>query len=104
MISGEVQERNIGKGILAGVVGGLIGTIVMTQFQNALSAASQALKQGDVNEKQESDQKSQSKPEAEDSTMKAAGKITAVAGTRFLTNRRKSSGRWCTIRSEPSSA
>ena len=61
------------KGLVAGAAGGLAATIVMSQFQNAWSRASKALEKNKNSQQADDEQ-------AEDATMKAAGKLAKAAG------------------------
>lgn len=74
------------RGVLSGAIGGLVGTIMMTQFQSAWSKAAQELKPERRNDLPESD------GEKEDATMKAAGKIAALAGRELSHDTKKKLG------------
>lgn len=83
----EMHERELGKGVLAGLVGGLIGTVVMTAFQNVWSKAAQALKSDQSGSQSKAEQS-----ESEDTTMKAVGKIAALAGRQLSHEQKKTFG------------
>lgn len=74
------------RGLLSGAIGGLVGTIIMTQFQSAWSKAAQELKPERRYDLPESDR------EKEDATMKAAGKIAALAGRELSHDAKKKLG------------
>jgi putative membrane protein len=67
------------KGLVAGLAGGLAATAVMTQFQNAWSKTSEKIKNNSKNQ-EEGRQGHSEQPEAENATMKAAGKVAIIAG------------------------
>ena len=67
------------KGLVAGLAGGLAATMAMTQFQNAWTKAAEKIKGDGRNEGEENKGHSENS-EAEDATMKAAGKVASVAG------------------------
>lgn len=87
-------ERKWRKGLLAGIVGGLVGTIVMTEFQSAWTIAAKKLAtNGSGAQPQGSgSQPSEEKQEKEDATMKAAGKIVALAGRQLSHEQKKKAG------------
>ncbi len=78
------------KGLVAGLAGGVAATVVMTQFQNAWNKASAALQptdRGETNNGQNGDSNNK-----EDATMKAAGKVAAVAGRTLSHEEKKKAG------------
>ncbi|MGH9739927.1 MAG: hypothetical protein ACRD4X_15270 [Candidatus Acidiferrales bacterium] len=86
------HERNWGKGLLAGTIGGLIGTIVMTEFQKGWTNASKNLARNGAGGRRQKDRKTQPETESEDATMKAAGKIAALAGHQLSHQQKKRAG------------
>lgn len=76
------------KGLIAGLAGGLAAAVVMTQFQSAWSKAGKALKaEQDGVGNNESTSQAQ-----EDPTMKAAGKLAALAGYELSQEQKKKAG------------
>lgn len=75
------------------MVGGLIGTIAMTEFQKGWMSASKGFASDGAGEKRRRDRKTHSDTEKEDATMKAAGKIAALAGHQLSHEQKKKDGR-----------
>jgi putative membrane protein len=76
------------KGLVAGFAGGLAATVAMTMFQNGWSKASEKLRSKGNKQDQSSTGNSQ-QPEAEDATMKAAGKVAQSVGYRLSHDQKK---------------
>src|SRR5437660_12805670 len=75
-------------GLILGAISGLAGTLLMTQFQNVWNKVSEAMHRSTEDE---------AKPEKEpkeDSTMKAAGKISEGIGRPLSRAERKKAGPW----------
>lgn len=81
------RRRTPWKGLVAGLAGGLAATVVMTQFQNAWTKASKTIKRDD--HRDEDDNGQPQRPEAEDATMKAAGKVARVVGYELSHDQKK---------------
>ena len=82
------KRSNPWKGLAAGLAGGLAATVAMTQFQNAWTKATKKLTSDGRNEGEENKGHSEN-PEAEDATMKAAGKLARVAGYELSHDQKK---------------
>jgi putative membrane protein len=81
------RQPSAWKGLVGGLAGGLVATVAMTQFQNLWAKASEKL---DTDRKEQEDNKGHSsQPEAEDATMKAAGKAASVAGYQLSHEQKK---------------
>jgi len=76
-------------GLIVGAISGLAGTVIMTQFQNIWNKISEDMQKptGEHDAKHEEEQK-------EDSTMKAAGKISEEIGRPLSRKERKKVGPW----------
>ena len=83
------QRQCAWKGLVAGLAGGVVATVVMTQFQKAWSKASEALQSRDQGESNNEQKDNSNK---EDATMKAAGKVAAVAGRTLSHGEKKKAG------------
>jgi len=76
-------------GLIVGAISGLAGTVVMTQFQKTWNKISKDIEKN----KSEADAKS-GEDQKEDSTMKAAGKISEEIGRPLSREGRKKAGPW----------
>jgi putative membrane protein len=76
------------KGLVAGLAGGLAATVAMTQFQNAWMKATEKIK-GDGRNQGENNKGHSEDPQAEDATMKAAGKVANIAGYQLSHDQKK---------------
>ena len=76
-------------GLIVGAISGLAGTVVMTQFQKTWNKISKDIEKN----KSEADAKS-GEEQKEDSTMKAAGKISEEIGRPLSREGRKKAGPW----------
>jgi hypothetical protein len=83
------QKRHPLKGLIVGAISGLVGTVVMTQFQNVWNKISEAMHKP----KTEHEAKP-AEEQKEDSTMKAAGKISEEIGRPLSREERKKAGLW----------
>ena len=81
------QERHPLTGLIVGAISGLAGTVVMTQFQNVWNKISEDMQPRTEHEAKPAEQK-------EDSTMKAAGKISEEIGRPLSREGRKKVGPW----------
>jgi len=77
------------EGLVVGAISGLAGTVVMTQFQNILNKISKEMHKPRPGEEEES-----AEEQNEDSTMKAAGKISEKIGRPLSREERKKAGPW----------
>lgn len=85
-----MARRELWKGLVAGTAAGLVGTIAMTQFQNLWSKASEKIKQnGNARENSGNDS---TKPESDNATMKAAGKVAEITGHKLSHEQKKKAG------------
>jgi hypothetical protein len=84
------QKRHALTGLIVGAISGLAGTVVMTQFQNLWNKASEEMRAAKATEKANGAHKK----EKEDSTMKAAGKISREIGRPLSPEERKKAGPW----------
>lgn len=84
-----MARRKLWKGLVAGSVAGLAGTVAMTAFQSLWSKAFEKMKR-DGNSQGRSE--TRSAEEQEDATMKAAGRIAEMAGTRLSHETKKKAG------------
>ena len=75
------QKRRPLKGLIFGAISGLAGTVVMTQFQSVWNKISDGVHKPGTKQK-------------EDSTMKAAGKISEDIGRPLSREGRKKAGPW----------
>jgi putative membrane protein len=80
------QRKSIWKGAVAGMAGGLAASWVMNEFQAGWSAVAKSLSQ---NESTNGGGDRQQPDEAEDATMKAAGKLSESLLRRPLTKEEK---------------
>jgi putative membrane protein len=76
------------KGLVAGLAGGFAATVAMTQFQNAWTKAAEKIK-GNGRNQGEDNKGHSANPDAEDATMKAAGKAAGVAGYQLSHDQKK---------------
>lgn len=81
------------KGLFMGAMSGLAGTILMTQFQNVWNKVSEET-QDPKSKVKAKRAKPEKKEEKEDSTMKAAGKISEEIGHPLSRKERKKAGPW----------
>ena len=81
-----MRKQQLWKGMVAGGAAGLAGAVAMSQFQNVWSKASQKL-----NGKGETPPLRPAE-ESEDATMKAAGKISELAGHKLSREEKKKAG------------
>jgi len=79
-------DRHLWKGLVAGAAGGLAAAWVMNQFQTGLSKATEKLQHSKT---QQGEQERQSDDDAEDATMKNAGKISESIFDRKLSREEK---------------
>jgi putative membrane protein len=87
------QKRHPLTGLIVGAISGLAGTVVMTQFQNLWNKVSDEMEKPKPEEEaKRADEKK--KAQKEDSTMKAAGKISKQIGHPLSRNERKKAGPW----------
>jgi H+/Cl- antiporter ClcA len=84
------QKRHALTGLIVGAISGLAGTVVMTQFQNLWNKASEQMRAAKATEKANG----APKKEKEDSTMKAAGKISREIGRPLSPEERQKAGPW----------
>ena len=80
------------RGLFIGAISGLAGTILMTEFQNVWNKVSEETE--NPKPKGEKRVKPEKKEEKEDSTMKAAGKISEEIGHPLSRKDRKKAGPW----------
>jgi hypothetical protein len=83
------RARHPFTGLIVGAIGGLVGTVVMTQFQNIWNKISEDMQKP----RSEHDLKL-GEEQKEDSTMKAAGKISEEIGRPLSREERKRAGPW----------
>ena len=87
------QKRRPLTGLIVGAISGLAGTVVMTQFQHVWNEISEEMHkprpedEAKLAEKKKEEQK-------EDSTMKAAGKISEEIGRPLSREERRKAGPW----------
>jgi hypothetical protein len=74
---------------MVGAISGLTGTVVMTQFQNVWNRISE-----DMHKSRTEDEAKPAEEQEEDSTMKAAGKISEEIGRPLSRAERKKAGPW----------
>jgi|SRR5258708_5259244 putative membrane protein len=84
-----MRKPKLWKGLVAGSAAGLAGTIAMTQFQNLWSKTSEKLKPKGNEQSSSGNGPGQ---EAEDATMKAAGKVAEAAGHHLSKEQKKKAG------------
>ncbi len=95
-------ERHLWKGLVAGAAGRLAAAWAMNQFQTGWSKAAEKLQHSKT---PQGEQERQSDDDAEDATMKAAGKISESIFNRELSREEKRNwGRSCTMHLEPAPA
>lgn len=81
-----MRKQQLWKGIVAGGAAGLAGAVAMSQFQNVWSKASQKLNSnGGAPPLRPAE-------ESEDATVKAAGKISEIAGHKLSREEKKKAG------------
>jgi hypothetical protein len=85
------QERHPLTGLIVGAVSGLAGTVVMTQFQNVWNKVSEEMHKPTAQEEAKSVHEGK-EAQKEDSTMKAAGKISKEIGRPLSREERKKTG------------
>jgi hypothetical protein len=84
------QKRDAVTRLIVGAISGLAGTVFMTQFQNLWNKVSEEIRTS----KTEAKATDARKEEKEDSTMKAAGKISKQIGRPLSREQRKKAGPW----------
>jgi putative membrane protein len=82
------RKRNPLTGLIVGAISGLAGTVLMTQFQHAWNKISERIHPSTA------DETKPAKEQKEDSTMKAAGKISEESGHPLSREERKKAGPW----------
>jgi putative membrane protein len=83
------QKRHPLAGLMVGAMSGLAGAVMMTQFQNAWNKAPV-----DMHEPATEPEAKSSEEQDEDSTMKAAGKLSEEIGRPLSREERKKAGPW----------
>jgi uncharacterized membrane protein YagU involved in acid resistance len=83
------RERHPFTALIVGAISGLVGTVVMTQFQTIWNKISEDMQRP----RSEHDAKPADE-QKEDSTMKAAGKISQEIGRPLSREERKKAGAW----------
>ena len=83
------RKRHPFTGLIVGAISGLAGTVVMTQFQNIWNKISE-----DLQKPRSEHDPNLSEEQKEDSTMKAAGKISEEIGRPLSRDQRKKAGPW----------
>ena len=86
-------KRHPVTGLIVGAISGLAGTVVMTQFQNVWNKVSEEMQKPKTQEGAKRAQEKKKAPK-EDSTMKAAGKISKEIGRPLSREERKKAGPW----------
>src|SRR5882724_304298 len=76
-------------GLIVGAISGLAGTVVMTQFQSVWNKISE-----DMHKPRTQHEAKPAEEQEEDSTMKAAGKISEEIGRPLSPEERKKAGPW----------
>ena len=82
------RKRNPSIGLIVGAISGLAGTVLMTQFQHAWNKISEEIHPSTADETKTANK------HKEDSTMKAAGKISEEMGHPLSRKARKKAGPW----------
>jgi putative membrane protein len=82
------KRSSLLKGLVAGLAGGLAATVAMTQFQNVWMKATEKIK-GEGRNQGEDNKGHSANPDAEDATMKAAGKVANIAGYQLSHDQKK---------------
>lgn len=88
------KHRKTYKGLLIGAISGLAGTVLMTQFQNVWNKLSEETQDAKRRNGVKGSKPEEKKEEQEDSTMKAAGKISRDVGHFLSSQERKKAGPW----------
>lgn len=83
------REQHPFTGLIVGAISGLAGTVVMTQFQNIWNKISEDMQKPRSEHGAEPEQE-----QKEDSTMKAAGKVSEEIGHPLSREERKKAGPW----------
>lgn len=86
------KKRHPLTGLIVGAISGLTGTVVMTQSQNLWNKVSEEMhtpKTEEGGNRADAEQKEEEEKEKEDSTMKAAGKISEEIGQPLSREERK---------------
>jgi putative membrane protein len=83
------QRNCLSKALVVGAICGLGGTVAMTQFQILWKKLSK-----DTHRPESSDASTSKEEEKEDSTMKAAAKISSAIGTPLSREQRRKAGTW----------
>ena len=86
-------KRHPVTGLIVGAISGLAGTVVMTQFQNVWNKVSEEMQKPKAQEEAKRAQEKKKAPK-EDSTMKAAGRISKEIGRPLSREERKKAGPW----------
>jgi putative membrane protein len=81
------HKRHPLEGLIVGAMSGLAGTVVMTQFQNVWNKISEKIQKPGTEDKAK-----HAEEHKEDSTMKAAGKISEKIGHPLSREKRKKAG------------
>ena len=87
------QKRHPVTGLIVGAISGLAATVVMTQFQNVWNKVSEEMQKPKAEEEAKPAHE-EKKAQKEDSTMKAAGKISKEIGRPLSREERKKAGPW----------
>jgi putative membrane protein len=85
----QKHKRHPLEGLILGAISGLAGTVAMTQFQNIWNKISEKTKKPGTEDKSK-----HGAEKKEDSTMKAAGKISEEIGHPLSAEERKKAGPW----------